>query len=258
MNNNTNTNTYNINILSTLKEKFNDELYIKKLLDQKIEEIKINGFYLDLIESPNFHIDGKDRLNILECAIKNISSNKLPSDFKITDYYKVIGRYIKDNQFHTFVHVSPKDFTFDYVDMSNMSNVMNISSNVIYANTFYGIYIKNDILHMHDIVQYDIFKQAFFINQCNIYDGGNGILVYSNNKYNHEFSISGNDKHDGAIFSSWEDYIQRLENVYKYSEQQITENIELLKEQLKKAEMCREQILLYHKKSMDEFRAITF
>ena len=75
----------------------------------------------------------------------------------------------------------PKDFTFDYVDMSNMSNVMNISSNVIYANTFYGIYIKNDILHMHDIVQYDIFKQAFFINQCNIYDGGNGILVYSNN-----------------------------------------------------------------------------
>lgn len=249
---------YNINISSTLKEKFNDELYIKKLLDQKIEEIKVNGFYLDLIEPPNFQIDGKDRLNELECAIKNLSSNKLPSDFKITDYYKVIGRYIKDNQFHTFVHVSPKAFTFNYVDMSNMSNVMNISSNVIYANTFYGIYIKNDILHMHDIVQYDIFKQVFFIKQYNIYDGGNGILVYSDNKYNHEFSISGNDAHDGAIFSSWEDYIQRIENLYRYSEQKITENIEILKDQLKKADAYREQILNFHKKSMDEIKAIKF
>jgi hypothetical protein len=249
---------YNINISSTLKEKFNDELYIKKLLDHKIEEIKVNGFYLDLIELPNFHIDGKDRLNKLEYDIKNICSNHLSSDFKITDYYKVIGRYIKDNYFHTFVHVLPNDFTFNYVDMSNISNIMNISRNTIYANTFYGIYIKNDILHMHDIIQYDIFKQAFFINQCNIYDGGNDILGYSDNKYNHEFSISGSNKHDGAIFSSWVDYIQRLKNVYKYTEQQINTNIELLKEQLNKAEMCREQILLYHKKSMDEFQAITF
>lgn len=198
---------YNINISSTLKEKFNDELYIKKLLDQKIEEIKVNGFYLDLFESPNFYIDGKDRLTEFECKIKNLSSNNLPSNFKITDYYKVIGRYIKDNQFHMFVHVSPKDFTFNYVDTSNMSNIMNISNNTIHANTFYGIYIKNDILHMHDIIQYDIFRQVFFISQYNIYDGGNDILGYSDNENNHEFSISGNTVHKGAIFSSWEDYI---------------------------------------------------
>ena len=127
-NTNTNTNTYNINISSTLKEKFNDELYIKKLLDQKIEEIKINGFYLDLIESPNFHIDGKDRLNILECVIKNISSNKLPSDFKITDYYKVIGRYIKNNQFHTFHCLSYRNCLIekqkeDTLDNYNFNNL---------------------------------------------------------------------------------------------------------------------------------------
>lgn len=253
-----NKDTYNINISSTLKEKFNDELYIKKLLDQKIEEIKVNGFYLDLLELPNFHMDGKNRLTELECKIKNLSSNNLPSDFKITDYYKVIGRYIKDNQFHTFVHVSPKDFTFNYVDMSNMSNTMNISRNTTYANTFYGIYIKNDILHMHDIIQYDIFKQAFFIRPYNIYDGGNDILGYSDNKNNHEFSISGNTVHDGAIFSSWEDYIQTMENLNKYSEQKINENIESLKEQLKKAEMCREQIFSYRKRRMDEIKSIKF
>ena len=111
---------------------------------------------------------------------------------------------------------------------------------------------------MHDIIQYDIFRQVFYINRFNIYDSGNDILGYSDNENTHVFSLSGNNKHNGAIFSSWEDYIHRIENVNKYSEQQINANIESLKEQLKNAEMCREQILNYHKKSMDEIKAIKF
>ena len=74
-----NNNAYNSDVLDKIHQMYGDSSKIKKLMMQRIKDLKKNGFYLDMRNPIN-----KDSfINILEATLKyNIKD--LPSDFDIS------------------------------------------------------------------------------------------------------------------------------------------------------------------------------
>jgi hypothetical protein len=247
-----NNNAYNSDMLDKIHQMYGDSSKIKKLMMQRIKDLNKNGFYLDMRNPIN-----KDSfINILEATLKyNIKD--LPSDFDISNYYQIVGQYELKNDHHDFVHVSPKDFIFEYVDFDNMRDVLNISQQTIYANSFWGIYIKNDVLKMHDLIQYDFFKKNYIIAPYNLYDGGNNILSYSDNVKTHILSICGGN-HSGSIFYSWEDFIRATADFNRYVFDQYDSRVKELESSLKEIKKSKKKFLVDSKKHLDKLTQIKF
>jgi hypothetical protein len=251
-----NKNAYNINVLDKVHQLYGDTTKIKKLMLQRIKDLKNNGFYIDIC-LPHFEtLEKKSYVEILEDYIKQ-NNKDIPDNFDISKYYSTVGIYTSyDNNYHEFIHVSPKNFTFEYVDFENAHNVLNISQSCIYLNSFWGIYVKNDLLEMHDLIQYDFFKKYYRIVPYNMYDGGNDILNYSDNRNTHNFSITGT--HNGAIFYSWEDFILTTENTDKYQIEQGDSYIKELELKLKETKKNHKLFIKESEKKLNLLKQIKF
>lgn len=231
---------------------------IKKMMTKKIDEFEKHGFYLDINKDSD--------ISFVKCFEEEIRKNisDLPENFDFSEYYQTIGTYEFINGKHEFIHVSPKDFTFEYVsfdpDLGSLSP-LNISSSVTYMNSFWGIYIKNDILKIHALVQYDFFVKYYAIAPYNLYDGGNDLLGYSSNRYTHKFSLS-EQKQSGGVFSSWEDFIQTNERLYAYNEKKrldiIKDDEAKFKSQIKDAKKEAKQYATESKKRMNMLKKVSF
>lgn len=134
---------------------------------KRIAKLEAEGFFLDMTEPA-----GQPRyLEILERAYTDPQSRFYVKDFRLADHFEAVKEFTLSGQQHTLVHVKPSDFTFSYVDFGNMNAVWP-RIQFVYANAFWGIYIKSDRLKIHELVQYDVFKKCFCIRPYNIYDGG--------------------------------------------------------------------------------------
>ena len=147
---------YNSDMLDKVYQMYGDSSKIKDMMLQRIEDLEKNGFYIDLCCSHSHKLEISTLVEWFEKQMTRFNKD-LPEDFDLSKYYTKIGSYTISDGYHEFIHVSPSSFTFEYVDLNNMRDVLNISQPIIYANPFWGIYIKNDTLKIHDIIQYDFF-----------------------------------------------------------------------------------------------------
>lgn len=213
---------YSFDSLEKVRRLFPNEKDLKDLIMKRITQMKKKGFFIDVINHPN-----SLHLSYLDCIEKTYMSKV--EGFKLSDYFKLVKDYIDIyGKSHNFIHVKPNGFEFKYVDFNSMFEVLyKNASGCVYANSFWGIYIENKTLKMNDLVQYDVFKNYFRIAPYNIYDGGNDLLPHSP-----EFPI-GICGRNGAVWSSWQEFVDVRMNIMKYNKQDYEEKLSLLKEKMK-------------------------
>ena len=218
---------YSFDSLEKVRKLFPNEKDLKDLIMKRITQMKKKGFFIDVINHPDsLHLS---YLDYIETAYTSKDSDMKVEGFKLSDYFKLVKDYVDIyGKSHNFIHVNPKGFEFKYVDFHSMFEVLyKNKSGCVYANSFWGIYVENKTLKMNDLVQYDAFKNYFRIAPYNIYDGGNDLLPHSP-----EFPI-GICGRNGAVWSSWQEFVDVRMNIMKYNKQDYEEKLSLLKEKMK-------------------------
>lgn len=211
--------------IESLKEVNKNKDIVKDILNDKIAELRECGFCIDYGLNEN----GETILDSIERRFCDPKSKFYNPDYRMEDNFEILREYVLNGENHVFVHVKPTGFSFQYIDFENMGDVFNSHrNNVVYANSFYGIYIRNDFLRMHDLVQIDIYKKYFRICPYNIYDGGNDLLFYSDAI---GYVGVGGD-HNGAIFTKWEDFIDTKKRVMDFSDEAYRTRIKHWQDQI--------------------------
>lgn len=153
----------------SLTEVYKVEDNLKTMLNNRIAELEKDGFCMDL----RMDKDGKTIFDYIRKSFCDPQGSRYDPTYRVEDDFDILRKYTMSNEDHMFVHVKPDNFSFRYIDFQNMRSVFNTSSEtIVYSNSFWGIYIRNDHLRLHDLVQYDIFQKYFDIHPYNIYDGG--------------------------------------------------------------------------------------
>ncbi len=218
---------YSFDSLEKVRKLFPNEKDLKDLILKRITQMKKKGFFIDVINRPDSQFPSY--LDYIETTYTSKDSALKVEGFKLSDYFKPVKDYVDiHGTSHTFIHVKPKDFEFKYADFRSMLGVLyKNASGCVYANSFWGIYIENKTLKMNDLVQYDVFKKFYRIAPYNIYDGGNDLLPHSP-----EFPI-GICGHNGAVWSSWQEFVDVRKNLIEYGKQEYEETLGRLKENIK-------------------------
>lgn len=215
---------------------------IKHIYDEKIEEMKKNGFYVDLLEN-----NRRTTLELLEDLYTNPMSNAFVPDYKTSDHFELVREYSLNGDRHSFIHVNPNGFTFEQVDFDNMSSVLDIRSQSVYANKFWGIYLKNDTLKIHELVQFDMYRKFFAIRSYNMYDGGNDILGYSSRAH-----YIGFGQHNGAVYFSWKDLVDVRRSIIDFANSSAAKKVEDCKKQISKVEASNEALVSKMQSEIDQ------
>ena len=193
--------------LDEILAKAGSESAIKDKVREKISQIESDGFYID----GRCH-QGIDFLEPVRNRWREIFEEKgleCPDPAKV---YRVEHTYRgMDNIMHQFVHIDPSQFMFSYVDFRHLSPMLR-SHKTGRFNHFWGIYVESPELMVHDLIQYDVFRNIWWNVPYNIYDGGYDLLDPDQNRV---FSLSGNfatlPHSRGAIFSSIRDMAETAE-----------------------------------------------
>ena len=224
--------------------KINDELYrsvdIHKFIDLKysdsenidginarlkadvIDDIKTfekNGFCIDVIDN-----DEKCFISSFNDIMLKLNKD-LPKNFKLSDHYKEALKWTDiDGKNHSFIHIKPDAFSFEYVDSNNISDVIPVPG-IFYINTFYGICIKSKLMKICTLAQIDFVNNCYRISEFNIiddvfYGASRNRLLY----FHDQFSLTGTN-HCGAIFEDWNDFVNSNQHSYNF-------NIKLAKDKI--------------------------
>lgn len=161
--------------LDEIFEKAGPESNIMDKIQEKISEMRRDGFYLDIKCKQGIDVTAL----ILDVwrEVFDVCGLDCPDP---ADMYQVERTYRGiDDVIHQFVHVNPDMFKFNYVDRNHLEPMYDPETPTPLIDSFWGIYIESPKLMVHDLIQYDVFRDIWWNIPFNIYDGGRMILPTS-------------------------------------------------------------------------------
>jgi hypothetical protein len=203
-----------------IREKYTEEK-IREIYSRKIEKLKKDGFYLNIIMPPPEKTGGKSLLDFTDEVWKKYSKTEFEF-ISLKENYKEMFTWvdIDGKTLSSFQKVDPEGFTFDYVDFENFREVFD-APQIVYLNPFWGIFIKNDRLKVDSVVQYDFDTDTWVITNRNLYDWRDGSKNVLPLKHPTPREITGG-QHTfrpsiiGAVVDSFEDFVEKVRNVGEY------------------------------------------
>lgn len=158
--------------LDEIFEKAGPESSIRDKIQEKISEMHRDGFYLDIKCTQG--IDFTALILDTWHEVFNVCGLDCPDP---ADVYQVERTYRGiDDVMHQFVHINPDMFKFNYVDRNHLGPMYEPEAPTPIIDHFWGIYIESPKLMVHDLIQYDVFRDIWWNIPFNIYDGGRTIL----------------------------------------------------------------------------------
>jgi len=219
--------------LDEILDKAGSESAIKDKVREKMSQISRDGFYIDSICRTGIY-----PLALLRDRWREVFEERGLECPDPAETYRVECTYRdEDNVMHQFLHIDPDPFMFSYVDFGHRSP-MHLPQVTGYFSHFWGIYVESSELMVHDLIQYDVFRDVWWNVPWNIYDGGHLLLDVNLDRcaFSLTGSLSARIHNRGAIFSSVRDMVEAKERVNDFQLKLAEEKANIARRELSKCE----------------------